>query len=221
VASAASNTEGQLAKLVGGRTLERAPTAAVKVRSNEQEPNNTVLQANLAEKRRNFAAAIDPENDVDYFKFTYRDSKNRPDIVAMHLETSLQHCALLSAWIKRTNPICLAGKDPTRKEPTITPITVGQALEANIMDGSDQDWHRLSGVKSKTVTVHLENQSTTLRPMIRALNADKSVLQGGDQANVEGANFDYSFPVEPGKEYFVVVKSYEDSSAGKYKISTH
>src|SRR5205807_5161553 len=136
-------------------------------------------------------------------------------------KSSLQHCALLSAWIKRTNPICLAGKDPTRKEPTITPITVGQALEANIMDGSDQDLHRLSGVKSKTVTVHLENQSTTLRPMIRALNADKSVLQGGDQANVEGANFDYSFPVEPGKEYFVVVKSYEDSSAGKYKISTH
>ena len=86
MASAAPNTEGQLAKLLGGRTLERAPAAAVKVSSNEQAPNNTVLQANLAEMGRNFAVAIDPENDVDDFKFTYRDPKNRRGIVAVHLE---------------------------------------------------------------------------------------------------------------------------------------
>ena len=100
--------------MVGGRTLERAPAAAVKVSSNEQAPNNTVLQANLAEMGRNFAAAIDPENDVDDFKFTAIRRTGGASWQCIS-KSSLQHCALLSAWIKRTNPICLAGKDPARK----------------------------------------------------------------------------------------------------------
>jgi len=47
------------------------------------------------------------------------------------------------------------------------------------------------------------------------------VLRDWTAANVQGANLDFSFPAEAGKEYFVVVKSYADSSAGKYKLSTH
>ena len=93
-------------------------------------------------------------------------------------------------------------------------------MEANIMDGVDVDWYRLSDVQSKAVTVHIENQSNTLQPSIQIRNSDKSILQDWQNANAQGANFEVSFPAEPDKEYFMVVGSSYRSSAGKYKLST-
>ena len=88
------------------------------------------------------------------------------------------------------------------------------------MDGPDVDWYRLSGVKSKTVAVHLENQSKTLQPSIAIFNSDKSLLQDWQAANAQGADFEVSFPAELGKEYFVVVTSHNHWSEGKYRLST-
>ena len=109
--------------------------------------------------------------------------------------------------------------EPNEDAFTATPIRLGQTIEANIMDTKDVDWYRLSGVQGKTVTVHLENLSDGLRPQIQVRNGDKSVLQDWTAANAPAADLQFSFPVESGKDYFVIVGSYND--AGKYKLTTH
>jgi hypothetical protein len=103
---------------------------------------------------------------------------------------------------------------------TATAIKFGQSVEANIMDGNDADFYRLSGVGGNTVTVRVENQSNTLRPTIRILNADKSVARDWATTNAEGAELAFSFSVTPGQDYFVEVGS-QYGSVGKYKLSTH
>ncbi len=111
--------------------------------------------------------------------------------------------------------------EPNDDASTATVIKFGQSAEANIMDGPDTDWYRLSGVNGNTVSVHLENQSTTLQPSIRVLNADKSEARGWDYPNAPGADLTFSFPTTPGQEYFLEVSSYYGRTVGKYKVSTH
>ncbi|PYS83505.1 MAG: hypothetical protein DMF70_06540 [Acidobacteria bacterium] len=103
---------------------------------------------------------------------------------------------------------------------TATAIKFGQSVEANIMDGNDPDFYRLSGVGGNTVNVRLENQSNTLRPMIRILNADKSVAREWVTTNAEGAELAFSFSVTPGQDYFVELGG-QYGSMGKYRLSTH
>lgn len=54
-----------------------------------------------------------------------------------------------------------------------TPINPAQKLEANIMDGADIDYYRLSNVPGKKAIVHIENRSAGLTPRIEVLNASK------------------------------------------------
>lgn len=110
--------------------------------------------------------------------------------------------------------------EPNDDAPVATSIKLGRTTEANVMDGIDADWYRLSGIDGKTVTVRLENKSRTLRPSIRVHNADKSVARDWTSANVEGADLEVSFPAEPNREYFIVVASYYGGSYGQYNIST-
>ncbi len=102
---------------------------------------------------------------------------------------------------------------------TATPIAFGQTVDANIMDGGDVDWYRISGIKVKSVTVRLENGSTTLQPSVRVHNADKSVLANWSGPNAAGADHTISFEAETDREYFLEVAAYLGSSSGKYKLS--
>ena len=74
------NTEKTLAKLT-----EALPALAVKD-GTEQEPNNTIPQANIAEIGTTIAGEINPNKDVDFFKFQYRDAKKRRDKIVVHLK---------------------------------------------------------------------------------------------------------------------------------------
>ena len=100
-----------------------------------------------------------------------------------------------------------------------TPLAVGKTLEANIMDGADVDWYRLSGVIAKAATARVENKSRGLQPVVRIHNADKSVARDWTAANAPGADLEVSFPAEPGKEYFVVVGARYGNSAGAYRLT--
>jgi len=114
----------------------------------EQEPNNTVLEANTATLGSTISAEIAPADEVDFFKFQYQDAKGRRDLIG----------------------------------------------------------------------VHLENQSTTLQPQIQVRNEDKSILLDWQRANAQGANFDLSFAVTPGKTYYVAVSSVFNT-VGKYALT--
>jgi hypothetical protein len=102
---------------------------------------------------------------------------------------------------------------------TATPLKVGQTIEANIMDGADMDSYRLSGVKEKSFTVHLENKSPALRPSIRVLKSDKSIAQDWNAANAPGADLTFSIASQPDQDYFIEVGSYGNNSAGPYKLT--
>ena len=105
--------------------------------------------------------------------------------------------------------------DPT----TATPIQIGQVIDANIMDGSDDDWYRLGGVRNKTVTVHIENRSRSLQPVIVIRTVDKSPLRNAT-ANDAGADVSLTFDAEVGQDYFMIISSAYHRSSGAYRLTT-
>ncbi|MGH6935415.1 MAG: hypothetical protein ACRED2_04375 [Methylocella sp.] len=65
------------------------------VTTSAQEPNNTILQANVAQMGTALSGEISSNDDVDYFRFKYQDDEHRRDVVSVHLEnlsTTLQPC---------------------------------------------------------------------------------------------------------------------------------
>jgi hypothetical protein len=76
-----AKTENTLAS-----ATKAAPTPASVKNGSEQEPNNTIPQANVAETSAKITGEIGSGDDVDFFKFQYQDEKNRRDILVVHLE---------------------------------------------------------------------------------------------------------------------------------------
>src|SRR2546428_7816173 len=85
-----------------------------------------------------------------------------------------------------------------------------------IADGRDKDYFQISKPLNyrAVVQIRIENQSTTLQPGINVFDSDKSRL-GGDYHGTPGANFDYSFSVQPDTVYFVQMYGH-GASAGRY-----
>ena len=246
---------GVVAKATGGK-------------GGEQEENNTVFVANAAEMGKAISGEIAPANDIDVFKFQYKDSKNRRDVMTVRVENptptlhpsvrlhnedksvakdwsspnaagadhaftfvaepgKTYYVAVASHWQQSTGKYVLSvvpqkaydAYEPNDDAFTATAIKVGQSVEANIMDGPDLDWYRVSGVKGKTLSIVLENLSRTLNPAIRVHNADKSMAKDWTATNAAGADLTVTVPVETDKDYYVVVSSHWQQSAGKYKLS--
>lgn len=251
-----------------GRITEALPASTSVKGGAEQEPNNTIPQANIGQMGAKITAEINPANDVDFFKFQYQDEKKRRDIVLVHLEnrsTTLRPSLILHNedksiarnWSAANAPgadfefsfLAESGKtyfvgvasyynaasgayalslvpqkaydqyEPNNDAFAATPLKMGQMVEANIMDGTDVDSYRVSGVKEKNLTIQLENLSPVLRPSIRVLKSDKSLAQNWNAANAPGADLTFSFESQPGHDYFVEVTSYYNESAGPYKLT--
>jgi hypothetical protein len=262
-ATKVTNTEKALA-----RTTEALPAATSVKGGTEQEPNNTIPQANIAEIGASVAAEVNPANDVDFFRFKYQDEKKRRDIVFVNLENpsatlrprlalhnedksiarnwtaanaaganqefsfaaepgKIFYVGVASHYNETTGQYSLSvtpQKAYNQYEPNedafkATPLKVGQTVEANIMQGVDVDFYRVSGVKEKKLTIQLENLSPALRPRIRVLKSDKSVAQNWSTANTPGADLTFSVESEPGQDYFVEVGSHYNESAGPYKLT--
>jgi len=235
----------------------------------EQEPNNTVLEANTAALGSAISAETNPGEDVDFFKFQYQDGKNRRDFIAVHLENqsaTLQptiqvlnedksiavdwqranaqganldssfaalpgksyYVAVGSAYHRTVGKYLLtiaAQKACDQYEPnddaqTATPVKLGETAEANILDGEDVDWYHLSGANDKKTTVRFENLSQTLQPRIRVHRGDKSMLLEAN-TNVGGADLEFAFDSELGKDYYLEVFDAYKRQGGKYKLTTH
>ncbi len=76
-----------------GKTAANLSSDPISIKGAEQEPNNTILQANTAEMGATISGEISPADDQDFFKFQYKDSKNRRDFLLLHVEnrsTTLQ-----------------------------------------------------------------------------------------------------------------------------------
>jgi outer membrane protein OmpA-like peptidoglycan-associated protein len=99
---------------------------------------------------------------------------------------------------------------------TATSVAIGTTIDASIMDDKDQDWYRISGATQKTIHVTFDNQSTTLKPDVKMYSASKSGI-GEKYDGTPGANLDFSFDVEPGKDFYLQVLPY--STTGKYRLT--
>jgi hypothetical protein len=255
------SAEKTLAKAI--KTPPASPSAK---ETAEQEPNNTIPQANIAEMDTTIAGQINPADDVDYFKFSYNDAKKRRDIVLVRLDpsTTLQPSLALykedrsvdqrwtasntagaedkfsfvaepgktyfvgvaSNYSQTAGAYALSLKpqkaydeyEPNDDPFTATPLKLGETIEANIMDGTDVDSYKLSGIKEKSITISLRNLSSSLKPSIRVLKSDKSIAQGWNSPNTQGADISFSIASEPGEEYFVQVTSDYGQSTGPYSL---
>lgn len=99
------------------------------------------------------------------------------------------------------------------------PISVGSAIEANIMDGQDTDFYVLKAEGSAgKLTASLDNSSTTLHPGIGVFDANRHQLKGGwDCASQEAiAHLECSFPADADSTYYVQV--WGGGTAGAYKL---
>ena len=84
-------------------------------------------------------------------------------------------------------------------------IETGREISGDIMEDGDSDFYKLkAGAHGAKMKVHIENQSTTLRPGVRIFDGSKSNLSG-NRNETPGANLDHSFAVEPEATYFVNV----------------
>jgi hypothetical protein len=88
---------GNTAKTLGKLTEALPASVAVKDGA-EQEPNDTIPQANIAEIGTTIAGEVNPTKDVDFFEFRYRDAKKRRDNIVVQLKnrsTTLQPALIL------------------------------------------------------------------------------------------------------------------------------
>jgi hypothetical protein len=228
----------------------------------EQEPNNSLPEANLGQMGTAIAGEISPAGDVDSYLFHY-GSKLR-DIVRVKLSNSsttltpalalydqskarvgywysttagsdldfsfpadpgqdyfVQVSSLSSNVGKYTLAVLAQGAydeyEPNDDAFHATPLKAGQGIVANVMDSKDVDWYLLTGLPQKQMTVHVENQSTTLAPSITLYNRSKAQI---DQrySTTAGADMDLSFSADPDQNYYIQVAAFGGSSAGKYKL---
>jgi type II secretory pathway pseudopilin PulG len=105
--------------------------------------------------------------------------------------------------------------DPIHDPPT--PLTVGESIDANILDEQDNDWYRLAAAPGESLRITLENRSTTLRPHVLVYNAQRSKIEESYDTTV-GASLDISVDTTAGLTYYLQVKPFS-STSGDYRLT--
>ncbi|MEJ0075342.1 MAG: hypothetical protein WDO17_07815 [Alphaproteobacteria bacterium] len=226
----------------------------------ESEPNNDFFTANEIPVNTPIDAAIEPNSDVDYFKFVLPGSKRDiVDVVVTNQSMTLApiltlHDGNKNAWESKTantrgadvsynfvaepgetyyvkiSPYYDFGKyrlmvktrdaydryEPNDNFLSATPIEIGKAIEANIMDSRDVDYFKFqTGSHTKLVAV-LENRSSTLAPKINIADSNKNAWQE-KSTSTRGADISYPFEAIPNSTYYVIVSAYY--APGEYTLT--
>lgn len=97
-------------------------------------------------------------------------------------------------------------------------VSVGAAIEANIMDASDKDFYVIKSGTGGPVTARLENASTSLIPLIAIFDGNRHQVCGTNQYLREPlAHVECEFPAEANANYYVEIIGLGDTS-GAYKL---
>jgi hypothetical protein len=96
-------------------------------------------------------------------------------------------------------------------------IATGQPIEANIMDAQDTDYYSFVGPRTGTVTIEIQNRSTTLIPAITTFGTDTRQSGFGPDVSKPGSNLRHTIHVEENQTYYVQVWSHNDT-AGDYTL---
>jgi hypothetical protein len=101
-----------------------------------------------------------------------------------------------------------------------TRVTVGQTIDANIMDAADTDFYSFLAPDGGVVQVDVRNRSTTLMPALTVFSPDRRTIGIASDARASGTNLTRRFPATPGQVYYLQVWS-QAKTAGEYSILIH
>jgi hypothetical protein len=147
---------------------------------------------------------------------TYRFSPPPNTILLLHVWGSFQS---LGQYRLSIRPLRAFDRyEPNDDILNPTPLTVGQTIEANIMDAADTDFYSFVAPENGSARVEIRNRSTTLIPALAAFSTDRRAAGSGPDVHVPGADLSYTFAVKPGRLYYIQVRS-EGSSAGAYSLA--
>lgn len=108
------------------------------------------------------------------------------------------------------------GFEPNDTAAQATPLTLGQTVEATILDNKDSDWYRLQASVPGTRKIYLKNIEGKLHPEITVFNAEKSQVFS-QYDSTEGANLNVSVNV-PTSEFYLRVTPWSNGW-GKYSVN--
>lgn len=251
----------QVTELQAPRPTETTEKEETSQGGGEQEPNNTIFEANSFPVDANATGEISSNDNSDYYKF--RNTSNLRDWVEVNLlnqSTTLAPTVTVydnnksqmfekNNWTAGANLefdfVAEPGKgyyfqiwsrsstsgkynlsvksqkaydkyEPNDDALSATPLKTGQTITANIIDGNDGDWYKVTGSTGERIAVLLENQSTTLAPTVTVYDKNKSnLIEKNDWT--PGANLEFDFDTRPGKEYYIQIWS-RSSTSGKYNL---
>jgi hypothetical protein len=101
-----------------------------------------------------------------------------------------------------------------------TRVTVGQMIDANIMDAADTDFYSFVAPNGGVVRVDIQNHSTALIPALTVFSPDQRTIGIAADTRTAGADLTRSFQATPGQVYYVQVWS-QAKTAGAYSILVH
>jgi hypothetical protein len=96
-------------------------------------------------------------------------------------------------------------------------ITMGEEIEANIMDADDNDYYSFQSPRKGTVTIEIRNHSESLIPGITTYNTDRRNMGFGPEIRKTGLGLHHTIDVEKDRIYYVQVWS-QAGSSGAYTL---
>jgi hypothetical protein len=106
--------------------------------------------------------------------------------------------------------------EPNDQMFTASKIAPGQTIEANIMDGQDTDYYEFVSPRTGTVTIEIQNRSSTLIPALTTFGPDKRHSGFGPDVK-PGAGLRHTIEVLENQTYYLQVWS-QSETAGSYTL---
>jgi hypothetical protein len=96
-------------------------------------------------------------------------------------------------------------------------ITMGEEINANIMDADDTDFYSFQSARKGKVTIEIRNLSESLIPGVTTYNTDHRNMGFGPEIRKPGQGLHHTIDVEKDRIYFVQVWS-QAGSSGAYTL---
>jgi hypothetical protein len=96
-------------------------------------------------------------------------------------------------------------------------ITMGEEINANIMDAEDTDFYSFQSPRKGTVTIEIRNRSDSLIPGVTTYNTDRRNMGFGPEIRKPGVGLHHTIDVEKDRIYYVQVWS-QAGSSGAYTL---
>jgi hypothetical protein len=96
-------------------------------------------------------------------------------------------------------------------------ISMGEEIEANIMDADDTDFYSFQSPRKGTVTIEIRNRSDSLIPGVTTYNTDRRNMGFGPEIRKPGAGLHHTIDVDRDRIYYIQVWS-QAGSSGEYTL---